>query len=281
MNKRIRNIVIFSVVSIGGGFLGIALDKMNPSGDPMQGLGVLLWLVSPLAANLLLRAFGGDGWKNFGLKPNFKDGWVWYLVALVIVPIVVLLSIGLGTLFGVISLDGFVQQGMAAFLPLAAAALIGALMKNIFEEFAWRGYLTPQLEAVGAHPFLNSLLTGLVWAGWHVPYYLYFLDRAVLAAHTSLNLPVFITLAFLLLPLQALAYGELRLLSKSIWPVWLMHVIANAISLPLLSAGFVTLNDGISGVLLSPGTEGVFHSLLMGVIGLGLYLHRRNKGEQL
>ena len=27
----------------------------------MQGLGVLFWLVSPLAGNLLLRALGGDG----------------------------------------------------------------------------------------------------------------------------------------------------------------------------------------------------------------------------
>ena len=149
-------------------------------------------------------------------------------------------------------------------------------MKNIFEEFAWRGYLTPRLDSLGVHPFLNSLLTGLVWAGWHVPYYLYFLDRSVLESHTTLNLPVFIFLAFLLLPMQALVYGELRLLSRSVWPVWLLHVMANAISLPLLSAGCVILKPGIGGVLLSPGTEGVFHSILMGIIGLGLYFYRRN-----
>jgi len=275
VKKSLRNIIIFSIVSLGGGFLGIALDKMNPPANPMQGLGVLLWLVSPLAAALLLRALGGDGWKDFGLKPNFKVGWIWYLAAILIVPLVVLITLGLGSLFGGISLDGFAKMGLSAFLPLVLSGLVGTLMKNIFEEFAWRGYLTPRLEAIGAHPFLNSLLTGFIWAGWHVPYYLYFLDRAVLEAHTTLNLPVFILLAFLLLPLQALAYGELRLLSKSIWPVWIMHNIANAISLPLLSEGFVSLKTGFGGAILSPGTEGILHSILMGLIGLGLYLHRR------
>jgi len=276
MNKSIRNIIIFSIVSIGFGFLGIALDRINPPSDPMQGLGVLLWLVSPLAANLLLRTLGGDGWKDFGLQPNFKSGWVWYLAAVLIVPLVVIITLVIGSLFGGISLDGFADKGLSSFLPLVFTALIGALMKNVFEEFAWRGYLTPRFEAIGTHPFINSILTGLVWAGWHIPYYLYFLDRAVLEAHTTLSLPVFILLAFLLLPLQALAYGELRLLSKSIWPVWIMHNIANAISLPLLSEGFVKLKPGIGGVFLSPGTEGILHSLLMGLVGLGLYLYRKS-----
>ena len=58
-------------------------------------------------------------------------------------------------------------------------------------------------------------------------------------------------------------------------------VIANAISLPLLSAGFIILKPGQGGVLLSPGTEGVFHSLLMGAIGLGLYFYRKREDGNL
>jgi len=277
MKISIRNLVIFALVSLGGGFLGMVLDRLNPPEDPMQGLGVLFWLVSPLAGNLLLRALGGDGWQDFGLKPNFKEGWIWYLAALLIVPLVVLITMGLGTLFGAISLAGFAKLGFSAFLPLVAAAFSGAMVKNIFEEFAWRGYLTPRFEAINLHPFLNSMLTGIIWAGWHIPYYLYFLDRSVLEAHTSLNLSAFILLAFVQLPFQALAYGELRLLSESLWPVWLLHNVANAISLPLLSVGFVTLKPGLGGVFLSPGTEGIVHALLMGLFGLGLYFFRKQK----
>ena len=36
-------------------------------------------------------------------------------------------------------------EGFAAFLPFLGAAFVGAMAKNIFEEFAWRGYLTPRL----------------------------------------------------------------------------------------------------------------------------------------
>ncbi len=277
MNRSIRNITIFSLTTVGCGFLGVVVDRLNPPEDPMQGLGVLIWLASPLAANLLLRAFGGDGWKDFGFRPNFKEGWIWYLVALLIIPIVTIIPLGLGTLFGAVSLSGFAQKGFSAFLPLVLTGFVGAMMKNIFEEFAWRGYLTPRFEAIKLHPFANSILTGFIWAAWHVPYYLYFLDRAILQAHTSLSLPAFILMAFLVLPFHALAYGELRLLSKSVWTVWLLHNIANAISLPLLSYGFVTLNAGFSGVLLSPGTEGIVHSLLMGLIGFGLYQYRMHK----
>lgn len=277
MKKQIRNLIIFAVATLGCGFVGMFLDRLVPAEDPMKGLGVLLWLATPLAANLLLRALGRDGWKDLGLRPHFKDGWIWYLTALLIVPLVVLVTLGLGVIFGAVSLSGFAARGFGALQPLIAAAFVGAVVKNIFEEFAWRGYLTPRFEAIKLHPFLSSLLTGLIWAGWHIPYYLYFLDPAELRAHTSLELPVFIILAFLVLPFHALAYGELRLLSKSVWPAWLLHTVANGITLPLLSAGFVTLRAGIVGAALSPGTEGIVHSLLMGLVGLGLYFYRRGR----
>jgi membrane protease YdiL (CAAX protease family) len=253
------------------------LDRLMPPENPMEGLGMLFWLIAPLAANLLLRSLGKDGWKDFGLRPNIKGGWIWYPAALLIIPLVVLATLGLGKMFGAVSLSGFSRMGFNALTPLMAAAFGGAAVKNIFEEFAWRGYLTPRFEALGVHPFLSSLLTGFIWAGWHIPYYLYYLDRSELRAHTSLSIPIFIILAFLVLPFHALAYGELRLLSKSVWPAWLLHTVANAVTLPLLSAGFVTLGTGFTGTLLSPGTEGIVLSLLMGSVGLGLCFYRRRR----
>lgn len=278
--RTIRNLVIFTIVTLSCGFVGVALDRLSPPTDPMQGLGALVWLVSPLAANLILRAVGGDGWKDFGLRPNLKAGWVWYLAAVLIAPLVTILALVLGIVTGAVSLSGFAGQGFGAYLPLVGTVFLGVLVKNIFEEFAWRGYLTPRFEALRLHPFANSILTGFIWAGWHVPYYLYFLNRAELQAHTSLSVPAFLLLAFLVLPLHALAYGELRLVSKTVWTPWLLHNVANAISLPLLSYGFVSLAGGISGVFLSPGTEGILYSLLMGLVGFGLYRYRKNKLTQ-
>jgi membrane protease YdiL (CAAX protease family) len=278
--RTIRNLVIFTIVTLSCGFVGLALDRLSPPADPMQGLGALVWLISPLAANLILRAVGGDGWKDFGIRPNLKAGWPWYLAALLIAPLVTILALILGVVFGAVSLSGFAGRGFGAYLPLVGAVFLGVLVKNIFEEFAWRGYLTPRFEALKLGPFFNSLLTGLIWAGWHVPYYLYFLNRAELEAHTTLSMPAFLLLAFLVLPFQAFAYGELRLVSKTVWTTWLLHNVANAISLPLFSAGFVSLAGGFSGVILSPGTEGILYSLLMGLVGFGLYRYRMNNITQ-
>lgn len=69
MKRSILNIVIFAVVTIGAGFFGAWINRQIPVSDPMQSLGILIWLVTPLLANLLLRLLGGDGWKDFGLNP--------------------------------------------------------------------------------------------------------------------------------------------------------------------------------------------------------------------
>jgi membrane protease YdiL (CAAX protease family) len=278
--RTMRNLVIFAIVVLGCGFVGIALDRFSPPPTPMQGLGALVWLVSPLAVHLILRAVGGDGWKDFGLLPNLRAGWTWYLVALFLAPLVTLVTLVLGAVSGAISLSGFASQGLGAYLPLVGGVLMAVLVKNIFEEFAWRGYLTPRFEALKLHPIASAILTGFIWAGWHVPYYLYFLDRAELQAHTSLSVPAFILVAFIVLPFHALAYGELRLVSKTTWSTWLLHNVANAISLPLLSSGFVTLAGGYTGVLLSPGTEGILYSLLTGLVGFGLYRYHMSKLTQ-
>lgn len=276
MNKILRNLIIFAIASICGGFLGMAIDRANPPQNSMQGLGALVWLITPLVTSLFLRAFGGDGWKDFGLGPNLPAGAIWYLAALLIIPFVTLLMVGLGAVFGAFSMAG----SITTFIPLAGAAFAGVMVKNIFEEFAWRGYLTPRFEALKTPVWLNYLLTGLIWAGWHIPYYLYFLPRAVLASHTSLSTTGIILIALLSLPFQASAYGELRLLSKSVWPGWLMHNMANAISLTLLTIGFVALRAGPAGILLSPGSEGIIYSLLLGVIGYGLYKIRMKRLEE-
>ena len=279
MNKITRNLIIFSVVTFGGGWLGVAIDRVAPGPTPMQGLGALVWLISPLLANLLLRAVGGDGWQDFGLAPRLKTGWRWYVVAILLAPVGTVILVGLGLMVGAIDLAGLAEQGLSALLTMIGTGFLMAMVKNIFEEFAWRGYLTPRFVALKVNPFVGYLLTGLIWAGWHLPYWLYFLDRDEMLRHTSLSLPAFVIMGFVLLPLHAIVYGELRLLSGSVWPVWLLHNMANALSLTLLTGGFVALERGWLGVLFSPGTEGVLFTVLMALVGVGLYQYRQKQAR--
>ena len=274
MNRQIRNIFIVALFTAGGGWLGIWLNNLTGNTQPpMQSLGALVWLTSPALAGIFLRAFGGDGWQDAGFGLDLIRGWKWYLVGILVYPLAGLLSFGLALALKAISADGFAVQGFSAYLSAAGVMLTGALMKNIFEEFAWRGYLTPRLEAAKVHPLLNHLLVGVLWWSWHLPYYYYFLDRAVLKAAVATSIPVFLLIGLFVMPLTALLFGELRLLSRSVWPVFILHNVINALSMPLFINGFIK-DNGTSGIIFSPTNEGIFTSILFGAAGWMLYQYR-------
>ncbi len=274
MNKIIRNIIIVALFTVGGGWLGIWLNGVTGNTQPpMQSLGALVWLTTPALSGILLRALGGDGWKDSGFGLNLLSGWKWYLVAILVYPLAALLTFGLGALLGIVSADGFAAQGFSAYLSAAGIMLVGSLMKNIFEEFAWRGYLTPRLEAAGVHPLLNHLIVGILWWSWHLPYYYYFLDRNVLTSSITTSIPVFLVIGLLVLFPTAILFGELRLISKSVWPVFVLHNVINALSMPLLINGFIKVNGPLAAVF-TPTNEGIITSILFGAAGLALYQYR-------
>lgn len=277
MNKIIRNIVIVALFTVGGGWLGIWLNNVTGNTmPPMQSLGALVWLTTPALSGIFLRAFAGDGWKDSGFGLNLLSGWKWYLVAILVYPLASLLTFGLAALFGIATADGFAAQGFAAYLSVAGTMFVGSLMKNIFEEFAWRGYLTPRLEAAKVHPMLNHFIVSILWMTWHLPYYYYYLDRAVLNSAITTSVPVFLITGYIVMFPTAILFGELRLLSKSVWPVFILHNVINALSMPLLMNGFIEVK-GPLGFIFTPTNEGVVTALLFGVAGWMLYQYRMKK----
>lgn len=274
MNKTIRNIIIVSLFTVGGGWLGIWLNNLTGNtAPPMQSLGALVWLTSPALSGFLLRAVGGDGWKDAGFGLNLPSGWRWYLLALLVYPLAALLTFGLAALFGFISTDGFAAQGFGAYISAVGVIFVGSLMKNFFEEFAWRGYLTPRLEAAKVHPMINHIIVSVLWTSWHLPYYYYYLDRAVLESAITTSIPVFIALAYFIQIPTSILFGELRLISKSTWTVFLLHNVINAVSMPLLINGFIKVNESLAPIF-TPTNEGVIVAILFGIVGWMLYKHR-------
>lgn len=83
-----RNTLIFIVVVLAAGWIGRLID-LAADADPGQGPGLLLWILAPVATGLILRAAAGDGWKDFGIKPNLKGNGRWYALALFFYPIVI------------------------------------------------------------------------------------------------------------------------------------------------------------------------------------------------
>lgn len=279
MQRAHRNIAFVAVLGAGSGWLGVGLNELTGNTEPpMASLGALVWLILPALGGIALRLFGKDGWRDAGFRLLLPSSWPAYLVAIFVYPAAGLLSLALAMLLGVIDLSGFATKGMGEYAAAAGAVFAGSLIKNIFEEFAWRGYLTPRLEAARVHPLLNHLIVGIIWWSWHLPYYYFFLDPIVLENAIGTSIPVFIATALVVLFPTSILFGELRLLGKSVWPAFLLHCVMNALSMPLLMNGFMRV-DGTLGTILSPTNEGLVTSLFLGAAGLLLYRQRRARAS--
>jgi membrane protease YdiL (CAAX protease family) len=271
----VRNLVIFTAVVLSSGWLGHGLNR-RMGAPPEQSLGMLLWLVAPLVTALLLRAFAGDGWKDFGLRPALRGHGRWYLVSLVLMPVIALLVLALGRLGGLVTLP---SPSVPLLLSAVAAGLVPAFLKNLFEELAWRGHLAPKVHALGLRGLAGHALVGLIWGLWHVPYFVFFLGPAQLEASAAQGLASFVPAAVVSMVAASIAYGELRLLTGSVWPAVLMHTVGNAFTDILVAKGFVQVAPGM-GFLASPTHQSLLSTALL--LGAGLWLHRlrARAGEQ-
>lgn len=100
-----------------------------------------------------------EGWTKW--RVNFA----WYLVTL--------LPLAVGFISVVIY---YLTGGTAPNLPyLSASTHLTALFMTITtgatgEELGWRGFALPRLQSkYGA--LSSSIIVGLIWAGWHIPYW--------------------------------------------------------------------------------------------------------------
>lgn len=260
----VRNLTIFTIVVLLSGWIGHALNVLMDTSSE-EGLGMLLWLVAPLLATLCLRAFAGDDWYDTGIKPLFRGNVKWYVVSLLIFPVLTLSIIFLGNIFGWITYSGF---NVSQFLQIFALALIPNFLKNIPEEFVWRGYLTPKLASLKINDFSIYLIVGLIWGLWHLPYYLYFLDSEIIKGFTSLSLEMLILLCIVAMIAWAIVFVEIWFLTRSIWPVVLMHMVEDAFVNPLVLDSSFQISGG-KDLLIHP-VIGIISIVLYVVVGLSL-----------
>lgn len=265
----LRNLVIFCLVVLSAGWLGYGLDQalQNPPG---QSLGLLLWLVLPTITLIVLRTFAGDGWRDFGWWPGFARNARWYLLSVLIYPLSAMLVVGIGLALGFVSVH---TDAAAGWLAAAVGALIPSFIKNIFEEFAWRGHLAPKVTALGLHDLAGHLLVGVIWWAWHIPYWLFYADRALVQATAPESLAVFIFMAFINIMAASLVYGEIRLLTNSVWPAVLLHTVGNALVDQLFVTRLIEIAPGMAW-LVAPGPFSVLTLLVFTVLGFALRAYR-------
>ena len=272
----IRNLVIFTAVVLAIGWIGRWLDVLMGNPDS-EGLGILLCLVAPTGIALLLRAFASVGWSDFGIKPNLRGNAVWYLVALLIYPMLTALVLAIGGSLSLIAFPGLSFGTVGLILQTFALGVLPQFVKNIFEEAAWRGYLAPKVYSLGLNDYVGHVLVGLVWGAWHIPYYLFFLDRATLQDVTTLTVAAFIPVAIVVMIAWAIVYGEIRLLTGSIWPAVLMHMVEDAFLNQLFTEKHISIVPGTDW-LVSP-LNGLVSIFLFVAVGVGLNRYRKTRQQ--
>lgn len=259
-----RNLIIFIVITLTSGWIGALLDlvlKEQPQGN---SLGMGLWLILPLTSVLIIRTSERD-WKDMGLRPNLKSGFKWYALAFLLYPVVTVVTFIPAMIFNCVDLSVF---NLDTFISLALFSIVGGFLKNIFEEFSWRGYLTPRLIGLKLNDWAIYGICGLVWSLWHAAYYMVFLPDIYFQTISRAGM---IAVGCVLMTSWTVMYVELYRLSKSVWPCVLMHAVEDAVPTVLVATGsFLTFTE-LGDILFNP-VSGIIATILFVVTGL--YLRR-------
>ncbi len=225
-----------------------------------QSLGMIFWLISPFILMLIFRAINKD-WRSLGVKLQFSESWPWYIISFLLYPII----IGLILIIGKITETIDFTNSFSVLPGAALASVIPLFVKNVFEEFTWRGYLTPQIDNMGMSRFKNHLIVGVIWALWHVP----FLDLMI-RSYSQVSLWVAFPLMFTGIIVTAFVYGEIRIRSATVWTAVLLHTVGNSITNPLISMNIITLVSG-KEYIASPAIDNMTYIFLMFIVAVILY----------
>lgn len=173
----------------------------------------LMWCpgVSALLTRLAFqRDLRGQGWRWCG------TGWA---------ALAYLLPLAYATVaYGAVWLAGLGGVDLARFqtgvVPFVVFGSIQSLLSATGEELGWRGFLVPTLARTMSFG-RTALLSGAIWAAWHVPLILFADYNA--GTPSWFSVPCFALMVVAI----AVAMAWLRLRTGSVWPAAIMHASHN------------------------------------------------------
>ena len=270
--KTLRNVILFSLVAISCGWIGVGVNQLLGEPSNLESLGSGIFIASPIVCMILLRLLGGDGWKDFPIKPRFKQNTRWYIFAIAVYPVVVGITLFVGKLLGWVDVSKF---SVAAYFPVFATAFLPVFIKNILEETAFRGYLTVKMEQLTKNEWLIYVVVAFVCQIWHLPYNLIFLDDAYQATFFPYSKELFVLVSFVVIAVWTIMYTEIFFLSRSLLLVVLMHTMKDVFN-PLISEGLTIISPDKT-LLVSP-LFGLIPALIY--LAIGLYLRKIRKSKE-
>lgn len=230
MAKRLKHVIIFFILAFvvtWAFYFSIVAFGL----DPYHGTGMILLIFggcSPTVVGIIMALVT---YKKGEKKEFFKRFYdlryikpLWWLVAILLFPAIMALSIGLDILLGgavpaMTNLKAILANPLVWF-PLV---LLSFMSGPFSEEFGWRGFaLNPLLGRFGFTR--GSVLLGFIWAVWHLP--LYFMPTTW---HGSMGFAFegFWTFILLNVGLSVIMSWVFLHTKRSIFSAMLIHLSAN------------------------------------------------------
>ena len=154
-------------------------------------------------------------------------------------------------------------------LFLATIVFLKALPGTFGEEFAWRGFLFPELHRKTSFTSA-SLIGGLVWALWHLPLIL-FADY-----HSSAPRTFVVVMFFISAISRSFLHNWFRARSGSVWPNVFLHASHNVFFLNVFDP--LTARYPLTDFFV---TEfGVLLMVIQVLMALYIWAHRRELDSQ-
>ena len=275
MNKKLlRNTVVFIVLVILSGWIGILVDSVLPEQPKGDSLGMGIWLVLPMLTAITITIFSKGSWKDLGLKPNFKGNIKWYLIAALIFPVVTAIVLTIGAITKWIDSSAL---DLRPFILLFSSTLLINFIIDIFDGVPLYGYLTSQLVKLNLTDWKIYLTIGSLWGIWHAPYYLVFLPETDIQTVLPVSRAIFFIVSIVTMICWAVMFIELYRVTKSIWPGVVLHMVEDSLINPLVISGFISIAAG-KEILISP-INGIITSMLYLLVGLGIRTYRKQANQ--
>ena len=248
---------------------------------------VYMW--APALGNILTRLITREGWKDLGLRTNFKKGWRYWLVGWFL-PVAMTLP-GAAVFFvlfpqyfdaGLLNMKQLMAASPALsvispwtliIIQLVQGVLIAPILNSLAtfgEEFGWRAYLLPKLMPLGGRKAM--MLIGLIWGIWHWPVIFMGYEYGFKYPGYPWAGPLlFIWVTFGL----GIFLGWLTLRSQSIWPAVIGHAAINGIA-----GAAILVTIGQPNKLLGPLPEGIIGSLGFALVAIAIFFSPKALNEQ-
>ena len=213
-----RGLVIFFalVVVLSGGLE--AYIWLNPA---TFGTLVLALMWSPALASVIARLVLREGFSDVSFRLGGLRTWRWYVVGLAVPLVVGVVAYGAAWLTGLVDFEGDVTTVLRGLAYAATVTTLLGVISATGEEIGWRGYMLTRLIDAGVpRPVLVS---GLIWAVWHLP--LIFAGLYASGSNPALSAVLFIASVTSI----SFIFARMRLETGSVWPVVYAHAAWNAI----------------------------------------------------